>query len=161
MDWLVLPPLASQATALARGCHVSIISSRKLRWAGHVDAWTGRLPGGWSPLPRKLVPHESRRGSTHRVAAEDGHTPTGTPALTRELQLISDRLQHRRRQGGRAARRLAELGGRSPRQRLKEKSKWRKLAARLTTKSTGGTAGACGTPTHLGSPNKRGRNVTQ
>jgi hypothetical protein len=64
------PALAPMYTDLGLTSLDQVISYRKLRWAGHVRRMD------WSRLPRKTA-SSSRRGSTP-LAAEDGHTPTGT-----------------------------------------------------------------------------------
>jgi hypothetical protein len=80
-------------TALGLTSLDQVISIRNMRCAGHVRRmdWSGSLASS------------SHCGLMH-LAAEDGHS-FGRD-LTRELQLIGFSLQ-----GGRAARRLAELGG--------------------------------------------------
>jgi hypothetical protein len=63
------PALAPMYSALGLASLDQVISYRQLRWAGHVRRMD------WSRLSQ--VPQTSRHGLTH-LAAEDGHTPTGT-----------------------------------------------------------------------------------
>jgi hypothetical protein len=102
-------------------------SNLKLRWAGHVRRMD------WSRVPRKFPHIMGRRTSLQR---------TGTLLRARpHARAPADQIQHR--QGGRAARRVAELGGCRSRQR------------EMAQARCSATAGACpcGNETH-----KRGRN---
>jgi hypothetical protein len=127
------PALAPMYTALCLTSLDLFISHRKLRWAGHVRRMD------WSRLPRKFLTSWADAPRTGTLLNLRARPHARAPA---------DRLQHR--QGGRAARRLAELGAAA-----QDREKWRKLAARLPLAPV-----PVGTKpiSHLPSPNKRGRN---
>jgi hypothetical protein len=112
------PALAPMYTALGLTSLDLVISNRKLPWAGHVRRMD------WSRLPRKFL--------TSWVDA-----PRCRGRARPHARAPADLLQHR--QGGRAARRLSELGGCSSRQR------------EMAQARSSATAGAChcGNETHL------------
>jgi hypothetical protein len=111
------PALAPMDTALGLTSLDLVVSNRKLRWAGHVRRMD------WSRLPRKFL-------KSWVDAPRCRQQRTGTLLRARpHARAPADRLQHR--QGGRAARRLAELGG--CRSRPREMAQARSSAA----------AGAC------------------
>jgi hypothetical protein len=114
------PALAPMYTALGLMSLDLVISNPKLRWAGHVR----RVD--WSRRPRTFLTSGVEAYRCRGRAHSYGHD------LARELQLIG-----LNRQGGRAVRRLAELGGRSSRQRGTARAR------------SSATAGACGNEIHL------------